>query len=188
MKTLLAIALGLTLVTPAFATANYCGDGTTVLPEQCDDGNTVSGDGCSGVNCQIETGCGDGVSVSPDECDDHNTVDGDGCSSTCTVEAGYSCRGSEPSICTAETPTPLPEATAAEHGIMDAPTHVSSLELTILELNPNKPTYASRCIDKNYDVGMEDECRCLMFVTRISGTMALKAECPDGTIATLATW
>jgi cysteine-rich repeat protein len=66
--------------------ATVCGDGNLENPpETCDDGNTVSGDGCSS-NCLIEK-CGDSV-LTPDteECDDGNTVDGDGCSATCTCE------------------------------------------------------------------------------------------------------
>jgi cysteine-rich repeat protein len=58
----------------------------TGLGEQCDDGNTTSGDGCDS-GCQNE-GCGDGV-VQPglgEQCDDGNTVSGDGCSSSCQNE------------------------------------------------------------------------------------------------------
>ncbi len=65
----------------------YCGDGVLDSPiEQCDDGNTVSGDGCN-ANCLWEY-CGDGI-VNDDgaeECDDGNTVSGDGCSATCHYE------------------------------------------------------------------------------------------------------
>jgi len=38
--------------TPTF-TPPPCGDGLIEPPEQCDDGNTVNGDGCSS-NCQVE--------------------------------------------------------------------------------------------------------------------------------------
>lgn len=69
--------------------AEFCGDGT-VQPargEQCDDGNTTSGDGCSDT-CQDEF-CGDGVTQPGigEQCDDGNLDDGDGCSSTCQIEA-----------------------------------------------------------------------------------------------------
>ena len=37
--------------------------------------------------------CGDRILQSGEECDDGNTDDGDGCSSTCSLEAGYMCRG-----------------------------------------------------------------------------------------------
>jgi fibro-slime domain-containing protein len=85
----------------------YCGDGILESGEQCDDGNSVPGDGCSGT-CQIEPGytcqmpgkpcvltvtltCGDGKIEGNEACDDGNTVSGDGCSSTCTIEPGYTC-------------------------------------------------------------------------------------------------
>ncbi|MBI2175693.1 MAG: DUF4215 domain-containing protein [Parcubacteria group bacterium] len=55
--------------------------------EQCDDGNNISGDGCSAI-CTIETTgvVGDGVLNIGEECDDGNTVSGDGCSSSGTIE------------------------------------------------------------------------------------------------------
>ncbi len=84
-----------------------CGDGTLhATTEECDDGNTVNGDGCSSL-CKNENSnpgtstpvCGDGALGSAELCDDGNTNDNDGCSSTCTLEAGYACSGS-PSTCT----------------------------------------------------------------------------------------
>jgi cysteine-rich repeat protein len=65
-----------------------CGDGKVDTGEQCDDGNTVSGDGCS-ATCQSETvegRCGDGHVNTGEQCDDGNTVSGDGCSATCQTE------------------------------------------------------------------------------------------------------
>ncbi|MEK6799202.1 MAG: EGF domain-containing protein [Planctomycetota bacterium] len=44
--------------------------------------------------------CGDGVIEGGEECDDGNVADGDGCSSLCTVEAGYACNTTGPSVCT----------------------------------------------------------------------------------------
>ncbi|MEW7986242.1 MAG: DUF4215 domain-containing protein [Candidatus Thiodiazotropha sp.] len=66
-----------------------CGDGIydSAAGEQCDDGNTIDGDGCSS-SCQVEPICGDGI-VDTDigeACDDGNTIDEDGCSSSCQVE------------------------------------------------------------------------------------------------------
>ncbi|MGA2448664.1 MAG: DUF4215 domain-containing protein [Polyangiaceae bacterium] len=89
------------------ASAGYCGDGIIEAGEQCDDGNSVPGDGCSGT-CQIEPGytcpmqgkpcvltvtltCGDGKIEGSEECDDGNQTSGDGCSSTCQVEPGWAC-------------------------------------------------------------------------------------------------
>jgi cysteine-rich repeat protein len=64
-----------------------CGDGTLDPPdEECDDNNTVSGDGCSAI-CEIEY-CGDGTVQAGlgEQCDDGNTVSGDGCSAICEIE------------------------------------------------------------------------------------------------------
>lgn len=63
--------------------------------EECDDGNTVSGDGCSDL-CMVE--CGDGKMSGSEFCDDGNKQDNDGCSSMCTTEIGlYEC--SDPTGC-----------------------------------------------------------------------------------------
>jgi cysteine-rich repeat protein len=69
-----------------------CGDGHLDTGEQCDDGNTVNGDGCD-ATCQTEAPpppppcCGDGHVDTGEQCDDGNTVNGDGCDSTCQTEA-----------------------------------------------------------------------------------------------------
>ncbi len=79
----------------------WCGNGTVQasLGEVCDDGNTVSGDGCSS-DCRSKEVCGNGYidSAKGETCDDGNKMSGDGCSSTCQVETGYSCSGI-PSLC-----------------------------------------------------------------------------------------
>uniref|UniRef100_A0A7S0F111 LNR domain-containing protein n=1 Tax=Hanusia phi TaxID=3032 RepID=A0A7S0F111_9CRYP len=79
-----------------------CADGKRVAAEQCDDGNTKSGDGCdqfcgleSGYVCAdnglCSTNCGDGIIAGKEACDDMNNVDGDGCSAFCLIEAGFQC-------------------------------------------------------------------------------------------------
>jgi fibro-slime domain-containing protein len=85
-----------------------CGDGHKNQDnEECDDGNSLPGDGCSGV-CKVEPFhtcpnegapcisqivCGDGILGPGEACDDGNTAPGDGCASKCNlVENGYSCR------------------------------------------------------------------------------------------------
>ncbi|MGC9983372.1 MAG: DUF4215 domain-containing protein [Polyangia bacterium] len=87
--------------------APRCGDGIVVPPEQCDDGNTVAGDGCS-PTCKIEIGykcsgspsvctptiCGNGIVEGIEGCDDGNTMPFDGCSEDCQIElacSGASC-------------------------------------------------------------------------------------------------
>ncbi|MET0405469.1 MAG: DUF4215 domain-containing protein, partial [Cystobacter sp.] len=83
-----------------------CGDGKLNLGEVCDDGNTLSGDGCSstckaiepgygcdvpGAACTRLVGCGDGKVEGDETCDDRNRVSGDGCSSECKTEPGWNC-------------------------------------------------------------------------------------------------
>ncbi len=43
--------------------------------------------------------CGDGTKIAGEACDDGNFGNGDGCSGSCTVESGYTCSGSMPSVC-----------------------------------------------------------------------------------------
>jgi cysteine-rich repeat protein len=64
-----------------------CGNGITEIPEQCDDGNSINGDGCSS-SCTIEQppACGNGVLEAGEQCDDGNAVNGDGCSASCEFE------------------------------------------------------------------------------------------------------
>jgi cysteine-rich repeat protein len=91
-------------------TCENCGSGTRPFAssKQCDDANTVNGDGCSS-SCRIECGykctggssehadsctakaCGDQRLGGTEQCDDGNGVDGDGCSSSCSIESGFTC-------------------------------------------------------------------------------------------------
>jgi cysteine-rich repeat protein len=71
-----------------------CGNGMREAGEQCDDGNTVSGDGCSAF-CQNEetivasvSTCGNGLIEAGEQCDDANEDDNDTCSSSCTITEG----------------------------------------------------------------------------------------------------
>jgi fibro-slime domain-containing protein len=94
--------------------APNCGNGDLTDDEACDDGNKVSGDGCSETCLEVERGfscaspgqqcreiarCGDGVVAASERCDDGNTMPGDGCSERCKVELGKKCDGA-PSVCT----------------------------------------------------------------------------------------
>jgi large repetitive protein len=96
--------------------SGVCGLGTrdpvfsaqTGFTKECDDGNTVSGDGCSNA-CSIECGwectggsansrdicsqtaCGDSKVAGSETCDDGNKDSFDGCSAECSKEIGWSC-------------------------------------------------------------------------------------------------
>ncbi|MBI5156289.1 DUF4215 domain-containing protein [Candidatus Peregrinibacteria bacterium] len=81
--------------------AGVCGNGIIdpSLGEMCEDGNSVSFDGCS-ETCQTETMscessaysmstvafCGDETMGPGEECDDGNGANGDGCSDSCLIE------------------------------------------------------------------------------------------------------
>jgi cysteine-rich repeat protein len=86
--------------------STICGDGIIAGMEECDDANTISGDGCSytcaNENCSAICTCdgwgfpfvngictpicGDTLIRGVEECDDGNVANYDGCSSGCKVE------------------------------------------------------------------------------------------------------
>jgi fibro-slime domain-containing protein len=83
-----------------------CGDGALNDDEQCDDGGTESGDGCSsnclvveqgyacpspGSRCELAAICGDGLLILGEQCDDGNAMGGDGCTQNCQLEADFAC-------------------------------------------------------------------------------------------------
>lgn len=72
-----------TPVTSGACNASQCGNGVLDPGEECDDGNTSDGDGCTST-CTLPR-CGNGVVEPGEQCDDGNTTDGDGCTSTCTL-------------------------------------------------------------------------------------------------------
>jgi cysteine-rich repeat protein len=60
-----------------------CGDGFVGREEACDDGNRISGDGCSD-SCHIEPiVCGDGRKEGTEACDDANALNNDACVEGC---------------------------------------------------------------------------------------------------------
>ncbi len=71
-----------------------CGNGEAEpdYGEQCDDGNHLSGDGCT-PDCQLEIppGCGNGVLEPIEDCDDGNRAAGDGCDPDCRIEYTMGC-------------------------------------------------------------------------------------------------
>ncbi|MEB2310277.1 MAG: DUF4215 domain-containing protein [Sorangiineae bacterium] len=87
--------------------AETCGNGIRSAAEQCDDGNTNDGDGCSkacvveagwdcptpGATCKLIEYCGDKLVTLAigEDCDDGNTTSGDGCSASCTREPNWAC-------------------------------------------------------------------------------------------------
>lgn len=93
--------------------ADPCGNGVIDPGEECDDGRSGAGDGCSptcrvdhGWTCidepsQCTTTCGDGIiALGVEQCDQEGIppTGMDGCSSSCQQEANWTCTG-EPSTC-----------------------------------------------------------------------------------------
>jgi cysteine-rich repeat protein len=81
-------ALALALLVPACLSwseleKGACGDGFVGREEACDDGNRISGDGCSDT-CRNEPAvCGDGRKDPGEDCDDANGIDTDACLEGC---------------------------------------------------------------------------------------------------------
>jgi cysteine-rich repeat protein len=69
---------------PVDAPPAACGNNHIDPGEVCDDGNNVSGDGCS-ADCKSDETCGNGIvdTAVGERCDDGNTIGGDGCSADC---------------------------------------------------------------------------------------------------------
>jgi cysteine-rich repeat protein len=63
-----------------------CGNQVLEIGEMCDDGNIVSGDGCSS-DCRSNETCGNGLidTVTGEACDDSNTEPLDGCQPNCEL-------------------------------------------------------------------------------------------------------
>ena len=78
-------------VTPTTIPA-VCGDGVVAGDEECDDGNTVDGDGCDS-NC-TKTRCGNGVKTGNEACDPPcgpGCPGGQVCTNSCTCETTTAC-------------------------------------------------------------------------------------------------
>jgi cysteine-rich repeat protein len=76
--------------------SNSCGNGSIERRESCDDGNRISGDGCSDRCIKEDNdgdeifgpagGCGNGRRERTEQCDDGNRKNGDGCNTSCEIE------------------------------------------------------------------------------------------------------
>jgi cysteine-rich repeat protein len=73
-----------------------CGDGIVQAGEQCDDGDTVNGNGCTNA-CTLPV-CGDGIVQAGEQCDDGNQSQNDACRNSCVFNVcrdGFHNPGSE---------------------------------------------------------------------------------------------
>jgi cysteine-rich repeat protein len=80
-----AIILAASMLSGCFYLSGFfrplCGDQLQELDEECDDGNTLDGDGCD-TECSLEF-CGNGIVQASEECDDGNKIDDDECTNDC---------------------------------------------------------------------------------------------------------
>jgi fibro-slime domain-containing protein len=143
-----------------------CGDGVLADNEECDDGNTASGDGCTAA-CRQETDwkcptpgqpcistvvCGDGRISGKEACDDRNTSDGDGCSADCMkVEPGWVCKARgmrcQPK-CGDGVITGWEECDDGNMKSGDGCTEACKLEPGMACTTPGKPCHKTVCGDK----------------------------------------
>ncbi len=97
---------------PPPITPDTCGNKVMEGNEECDDGNTVSGDGCDNM-CFFEF-CSDGVVQSSrgEQCDDGNTVNNDGCNGLCQIEQPPPASVSASSVATTSSSATAPSASS----------------------------------------------------------------------------
>lgn len=65
---------------------SVCGNGNIEPGEQCDDANTINGDGCNDVCMYENPDCGNNTINAGEQCDDGNLINGDGCNMYCLLE------------------------------------------------------------------------------------------------------
>jgi len=161
-----------------------CGNGALDAGEQCDDGNTASGDGCD-ANCTT-TSCGNGVVTAGEPCDDGNDVNADCCSNTCqSASPGSSC-DLDGNLCTADQCNGSGGCTATEQAVQcddgnqcNGNESCNPLSGCIAGTTPNPlPSACSGCCSTGASscTGPIDAAGC----SSVEGTFVDNATCGDG--------
>lgn len=172
-----------------------CGNLHVEEGEDCDDGNLVSGDGCSGVDsanwvnvdaaCQWEGTedpvCGNGVLNYGEDCDDGNLDDNDGCSSVCLWEGstGYVCLNN-PAL-----PSCDPTSVDADGNPNACSGNPDQCQLTPVCGNGIVEAPSEQCDNGNEPDG-NDADGCTDFCTFSGGIPGVQAVCGDGVVNTEA--
>eukprot|EP00050_Salpingoeca_kvevrii_P002742 m.201301 g.201301 ORF g.201301 m.201301 type:complete len:613 (-) comp10676_c0_seq1:182-2020(-) len=184
-----------------------CGNRIIEDDETCDDGNSLSFDGCSST-CRREPGwvckrgdctklrsrCGDGLVVGKEQCDDGNKRNGDGCNRKCKVEEGFECtlREQKPQSQCALTTTTTPEATTTTS---EETTTVLEESTTEVESSPSSNSQmcgngdlddGEECDDENADSGDGCSSNCMVeagWYCVDDDCRNLETRCGDGFVA-----
>lgn len=177
-----------------------CGDGFIADAEDCDDGNTVDGDGCSSMclaegSSSVDAACGNGdvaydtTTYAGEECDDGNAKNGDGCSSSCTNEGSPTLASIGGAICGDGMVDEPYEA--CDDGNTDDNDGCSSL--CLYEGSSLSYTSPSRCSDGTVGTGEEcedgntvsgDGCSSDCVLEGASASYATPSYCGDGFVGT----
>jgi cysteine-rich repeat protein len=161
-----------------------CNDGFIDAPENCEDGNTTNGDGCS-ESCQLEPGwvctsdgrcirvCGDGTPSGDEECDDGNLAVGDGCDSACMAEAVLSESEPNPAFDEADGLPPIPVPSTTVLGSINPVGDIDTFKFTLpgtsvvrLEVFDGTGT---GCADLTTTMTLHDGLRALLYTSTNDG-------------------
>ncbi len=117
--------------------------------------------------------CGNGIKTSLEECDDGDTSNGDGCADDCTIESGYECTGTTPSICATDC------GDGIEAGTEECDTGGSSLTC-------DNDCTAVSCGDANANAAAGEECDegSENSNTKTCTTLCKKTSCGDAIVQT----
>ena len=150
-----------------------------LVHEECDDGNSQNGDGCSAL-CTIELEapqlaisepvCGDGSIDSGEQCDDGNVRSGDGCSALCTTEQTIVAAAS---ICGNGTFDPGEECDDNNRRDNDGCNSTCLLEIGICGDGIVQSLLGEQCEQSTHNVSLPYACVDCRFVS---------ASCGDGTV------
>jgi cysteine-rich repeat protein len=146
------------------APATFAYEFVMTLTGSCGNNVVEPGEDCDGTagcdaTCKLPTVCGNGAKQGTEACDDGNTTDGDGCSATCTVEVGYTCTGTTPSVCTSPCGNGTVETSNGEscddgNKVSGDGCSASCIIESPVEVEPNETTSAAQPLSFNGTVAM----------------------------------
>jgi len=163
-----------------------CGNGITEPPEECDDRNSINGDGCSGL-CRQElldsTYCGNGFLERGEECEDGNIFSGDGCFK-CVLEERSQTLVASASICGDGILAGREECDDRNRRDNDGCSSTCLLEIGICGDGRIQTMLGEQCEPSTHSPSLEYQCRnCRFFSTRCGdGNLDAGEECDKGAL------